>query len=253
MSQSSNIAKPSHHSTDIENRWDLVFQQFQNKNPEQTDEASVVSVSDVSLSQHLSKSISLRSSVTTNVNENQPQYKKSKSLPQINKIILQSLHAMHAIHQRRETYHNQSLPKRQRSLSYPNRTSESLKRRISFADSRGSPLVQLHKMQNWYHSDTTPSRGRYKKIRRRSHTLPNSQFTVDDSSESVDGSISAKAKAKSPKKKKARNIKSLNTPVRRKMRRSLSIQLDLTPPSSNTSSTRKKRHKKDVSCVCIVL
>lgn len=49
-----------------------------------------------------------------------------------------------------------------------------LKKQVSFAE-----MHTCHTLDTWFHRQTTPSRGKYRKIKHRSHTKPNSQFKLD--------------------------------------------------------------------------
>lgn len=141
---------------------------------------------------------------------------------------------------------------------------KSRKRQVSFAME-----PTFNTLTQWYYVDSTPSRGTYKKIRRRSHTITNSQFRDCNSSESdplhlqssecgecqrdlkrhgkmsksghlrhkshgsSNGSFNGKSNHKFKNghvKGRRRSMGSLNVPVRKKMRLTLAKQLSLDMP-----------------------
>ena len=233
------------------------------------------------------KSIALKSANNTPskpYNANEP---RSNSLPQLNRSqsLLQTIQASINKH-RRNTYDNKPYPrpnkqkqipktppinmKRQRSMSYsvrgapttPDPQKEDLKRssthsepikfkrRVSFADTHGSPLKQINRMNSWYHERSLPSRGRYKPIRRRSHTLPHSQFSLPDTSsssldENDNGTHSHSSSAKSLQRRAS--LTSLNAPQRQKIRRSISRQLSIDIPPMKRKKSRSKSRSKSKS------
>ena len=236
-----NTISNSQRGSDIENRWDILQQQFDNKQPKHNDNINntnmcdIVNISDIALqsahSINSAKSVSLKSENDIKTPNKKDNFKKSKSLPVFNKLLFQSMHD-------NEDKNNILSIKKQRSRSYSLSTnkslsslsrqrtrcsSEPLKRRVSFADTHGSPLQQINKMQSWYHDRSIPSRGKYKRVRRRSHTLPNSQFSINDDDHDI----------------------VCNTPVRQKMRRSITKQLSNYSVQVDISSKN--------NCDCIVL
>lgn len=133
---------------------------------------------------------------------------------------------------------------------------KSKQRRVSFAD---APVV--NPLAQWYYVNTTPSRGKYKPIRRRSHTITNSQFKDDHSSDDSDPLYfqvsdtcsrhrqthgihsTEQQRAQSCNRQRRRSMGSLNVPVRKKMRMTLAKQLSLDIPAYPPSFVKAKRRR----------
>jgi len=140
---------------------------------------------------------------------------------------------------------------------------KSKKRRVSFASA-----ATVNSLVEWYYVNSVPSRGRYKAIRRRSHTIANTQFQDGESEEydeddDVDHNTIANATnqdqgddhqvlndidQRSPRHFKfnrtptgmpsgrRKSMCSLNVPGRKKMRQTLAKQLSLDLPTFNAQN-----------------